>query len=130
MLLQIASYTDKDHGVVARSTSDLSAKEWRTDVAQELVLGSPEAVKKLSDQLALCKTVSRLDVPGGLESPQLALVLADVEKALHGFNAKLHALVEAADPDQTERCLRSIGEDLREITGRVHFSVFYSYIRR
>jgi len=39
MLLQIASYTDKDHGVVARSTSDLSAKEWRTDVAQELVLG-------------------------------------------------------------------------------------------
>ena len=99
-------------------------------MAQELVLGSPEAISKLSDKLALCKTVSRLDVPGGLESPQLALVLADVEKALHAFNAKLHALVETSDPDQTERCLRSIGEDLREITGRVRYSLYYSYIQR
>ena len=99
-------------------------------MATEHLLGTPEAVKKLSDKLARCKAVSRIDVPGAPESPALAQFLADVEKSAHRIDAELRQLVEAADPERTERSLRSIGEELRQITSSVRFSLFYGYLQR
>lgn len=94
------------------------------------VLGDIESQRKLANQLARCKAVSKLDTDEEPEGWRIAYTFSELEESFRRFlDKQLPILVEGQlDDSQIHDLLLVIGDEFRHILYHIADSRFYQYL--